>query len=407
MKYNLCKKKQNGKYYLVLAISKGFGKGYGSQVGLGYWEDIKEKYNLSEIDDIKPIAAQINTNLSKKDVKAEFFKMLDPTSVKTKFQNIGIEAIYKIIKELELFKSLPKTKHKALEEVLDFIIATRILIPRSYTSQFKNKNDFINKIDVQKSSIFNYLDTVLEHKNTILADLHKKINELTNINDHILHFDNTTIYFESFERKGIRKKGFSKDGKHNEDQVVIAMSVDSNGIPFYYKVFPGNTADSKTMIDFLVEMKKIYNISNLTIVADRGLNNNANLRFLEQKGFKYIFQKRIDTLNEEGRNFIVEDKDYMYKNEIFSKERYVDSVWNKKRFNGEIRKQIVYFSPAKQTLDRIKRLNFLSKIDKKSTNQKICLSDLVPEYKKKYMDIEGKTVAKLNYEKIKKIKLGQ
>ncbi|VEU70483.1 Uncharacterised protein [Mycoplasmopsis glycophila] len=56
MSYSLCKKKQNGKYYLVLAISKGFKKGYENQIGLGYWEDIKEKYRLSSIEDMKEIA---------------------------------------------------------------------------------------------------------------------------------------------------------------------------------------------------------------------------------------------------------------------------------------------------------------------------------------------------------------
>ncbi|WP_082836728.1 IS1634 family transposase, partial [Mycoplasmopsis gallinarum] len=383
MKYNLCRKKQNGKYYLVLAISKGFKKGYGSQVGLGYWEDLKEKYNLSNIEDIRPIAAKIDVNLDKKDAKAQFFELLAPTSVKTSVQNIGIDSIYKVIKELDLFSVLSESRHKSLEEVLEFVIGTRVILPRSYSSQFKNKNDFINKIDVQKSSIYNYLDTVLENKNVILKNLFNKMSELTNRNNNIMHFDNTTVYFESFTREGVRQRGFSKDGKHDEDQIVIAMAVDSNGIPFHYKVFSGNTADCKTMIDFLVEMKKLYGISNSVIVADRGINNNANLRFLEQKGFKYIFQKRIDTLNEESRRFIVKDKDYMFDNQIFSKERYVDSIWNKKRFNGQMRKQIVYFSPAKQTLDRLKRLNFLTKIDKKSTNREICLSDLVPEYKKK------------------------
>ncbi|APJ38287.1 hypothetical protein BLA55_01165 [Mycoplasmopsis pullorum] len=86
MNYNLCKKKQNGKYYLVLAISKGFKKGYGSQIGLGYWEDIKEKYSLSSIEDIKEIASKIDVNLDKQSAKEEFFKLLKPNSVKTSIQ---------------------------------------------------------------------------------------------------------------------------------------------------------------------------------------------------------------------------------------------------------------------------------------------------------------------------------
>ncbi|MFU2193227.1 transposase, partial [Mycoplasma sp. 4079] len=140
---------------------------------------------------------------------------------------------------------------------------------------------------------------------------------------------------------------------------------------------------------------------------DRGISQNANLRFLEQKGYKYIVQKRIDNLSEADKRFIIEDKDYMLEHEMFSKSRFVESVWannrKKKRFNQTLRKQIVYFSPAKEKLDRIKRAFSIAKYEKKSINNVICLSDLVPEYKKKYMDVEGKTIAKLNYSKIKKI----
>ncbi|TNK83718.1 hypothetical protein [Mycoplasmopsis pullorum] len=75
MSYSLCKKKQNGKYYLVLAISKGFKKGYGNQIGLGYWEDIKEKYGLSSIEDMKEIAKKVDTALDKAVAKSEYFKL--------------------------------------------------------------------------------------------------------------------------------------------------------------------------------------------------------------------------------------------------------------------------------------------------------------------------------------------
>ncbi len=40
---------------------------------------------------------------------------------------------------------------------------------------------------------------------------------------------------------------------------------------------------------------------------------------------------------------------------------------------------------------------------KKSIKGELPLSALVAEYKKKYMDVDGKTVARLNIEKIKKV----
>ncbi|MFL0973016.1 IS1634 family transposase, partial [Mycoplasmopsis synoviae] len=85
-------------------ISKGYGKGIGNLVGLGYWEEIKEKYSLQNIDDLKQIARLVPVSKDKIEVKTKFFQLLNPTSVETNIKNVGIELIYKVIKELDLFK---------------------------------------------------------------------------------------------------------------------------------------------------------------------------------------------------------------------------------------------------------------------------------------------------------------
>ncbi|MFL1059495.1 IS1634 family transposase, partial [Mycoplasmopsis synoviae] len=121
-------------------------------------------------------------------------------------------------------------------------------------------------------------DTFLEYKNAILVNIYNKMQELTTRNAKLMHFDNTTIYFQSFSRDALKQRGFSKDGKHDEDQIVVAMAVDNNGIPFHYKVLKGNTADSKTLVKFLIEMQKIYKTKDIIIVADKGISQNANLR---------------------------------------------------------------------------------------------------------------------------------
>ncbi|AQT41432.1 Mobile element protein [Mycoplasmopsis synoviae] len=43
-------------------------------------------------------------------------------------------------------------------------------------------------------------------------------------------------------------------------------------------------------------MQRIYKTKNTIIVADKAISQNANLRYLKQKGYKYILQKRIDIL---------------------------------------------------------------------------------------------------------------
>ncbi|MFL1028551.1 IS1634 family transposase, partial [Mycoplasmopsis synoviae] len=43
--YILYKRKKAKEIYIALGISKGYCKGIGNLVGLGYWNEIKEKYS--------------------------------------------------------------------------------------------------------------------------------------------------------------------------------------------------------------------------------------------------------------------------------------------------------------------------------------------------------------------------
>ncbi|WP_433962517.1 IS1634 family transposase [Mycoplasmopsis bovis] len=95
----------------------------------------------------------------------------------------------------------------------------------------------------------------------------------------VLWFDATTTYFETFSREGYKKPGYSKDGKFKEDQIVIGMATDENGIPLHYKIFPGNVTDSNTFIPFMLEIADIYEVNSVTIIADKGMSVNRNIRF--------------------------------------------------------------------------------------------------------------------------------
>ncbi|MEX0364352.1 IS1634 family transposase, partial [Mycoplasmopsis synoviae] len=124
---------------------------------------------------------------------------------------------------------------------------------------------------------------ISDNRNEILKNINAKLMNDFKRNVEVIWFDSTTTYFETFAKNGMKMPGYSKDGKFKEDQIVIGMATDINGIPLYYKVFPGNTADSSSFIPFIVELAKIYNIKKVTIVADRDMWTNANIRFLEDK----------------------------------------------------------------------------------------------------------------------------
>ena len=94
---------------------------------------------------------------------------------------------------------------------------------------------------------------------------------------------------EKLERartSSLRMRGQSKECR--KDPIAsIAMVVDRDGIPIDFRVYPGNSSEKTTMKCSIDELAKTYKITNAVVVADNGLNTNANLIQLvkENQGF--------------------------------------------------------------------------------------------------------------------------
>lgn len=85
-------------------------------------------------------------------------------------------------------------------------------------------------------------------------------------------------------REGLRRKGYSKDNKFKETQVVLALCP-PQGTPLWYEVFPGNRAESTTFNCALEEMQGRLLSKDLWVVADSAMLNNNNLESLKKQGY--------------------------------------------------------------------------------------------------------------------------
>jgi transposase len=95
--------------------------------------------------------------------------------------------------------------------------------------------------DVNLSKIYRYLDL----RYNTQKDLVQKISvEHTRkvLRRHIgvVVYDVTTLYFETDYEDDIRGKGFSKDGKHSQPQIVLGLLVSAGGYPLSYSLFNGS-----------------------------------------------------------------------------------------------------------------------------------------------------------------------
>ncbi|HSG60627.1 MAG TPA: IS1634 family transposase, partial [Pseudomonadales bacterium] len=112
----------------------------------------------------------------------------------------------------------------------------------------------------------------------------------------VMFYDCTTLYFESFTEDELRQKGFSKDHKSQETQVLLALLVTSSGLPIGYRLYPGATWEGHTLSLALEDIAKYAKIAKVVVVADSGLFSKDNLVQLGEQPF--IVAARLKRLPE-------------------------------------------------------------------------------------------------------------
>jgi len=122
----------------------------------------------------------------------------------------------------------------------------------------------------------------------------------------LVFFDTTSIYFEGAGGETIGKKGHSKDHRPDLNQMVVGAVIDDNGKPICCEMWPGNTADVKSMSPVVDRVRSRFAIKRFCIVADRGMISNDTMQQLEDpvRNIPYILGARLRKVNEIKRDVL-------------------------------------------------------------------------------------------------------
>lgn len=118
----------------------------------------------------------------------------------------------------------------------------------------------------------------------------EKIWELENPDADCLLFDTTNYYtfMASDTKSELAQRGKNKAGRHSLRQVGLGLLVARQSrLPLYYRVYPGNTHDSRLFHDVLDEMFGVVCGLNrtkerLTVVIDKGMNAEGNYTWIDE-----------------------------------------------------------------------------------------------------------------------------
>jgi len=177
------------------------------------------------------------------------------------------------------------------EKVLRLLVVNRLLDPGSefrvhrqwYVDSAMDELLESSFSVAEKDRLYRCLDRVLEHKQELFVFLKQRWADLFAADFEVLLYDLTSTYFEGeMEQNPKAKRGYSRDGRPDCLQLVIALVVTPDGFPLAYEVLNGNTADCTTLGDFLKKIETTYGKARRVWVMDRGIPTEAILKEMRE-----------------------------------------------------------------------------------------------------------------------------
>jgi len=281
---------------------------------VGYLDELKKQYE-DPIAYFRAVATQLTDEQKTAreiTVRINMDERIELGAINRK--NYGHVVFSKIYHELEIDRFLKNARrHQNFEfntdSIMRLLTFSRLLYPGSKRAAELGKERFFDNFRFSLDDVYNALthfDTISE---TLQQHLHGKVSELYGRDTSLVYYDVTNYYFEIDKQDDLRKRGAEKN-KRNDPIVQMGLLLDKVGLPISYRLFPGNTHDSQTLMPVLTEVKKKFNARRIIVVADKGLNSGDNIAYNTVLGDGYIYSKSIRGAGEEFKKWVLEEEGY-------------------------------------------------------------------------------------------------
>jgi transposase len=300
----------------------------------------------------------------------------------------SIQQLQLIGPELLLGKLFDEIGFNAIaDELFRHLVITRLVYP---VSKLKTV-DYLFKyqgITLSVYSIYRYLDKLQKHQIEQVKSISLQHTlQLLGNQMSIVFYDVTSLYFESKEEDEFKRMGFSKDGKHQQPQIVLGLLVSQGGYPLDYDVFEGDKYEGDTLIPIIEHFVSKHQVQQLIVVADAGLLSQKNMALLTEKQYQYILGARIKNENQ------------AITKQILALPLQDGQSVSINREDGT--KLIVSYTKARSINDYKNRHRGFEKLEKKIKSGKLTKQHINNKGYNKYLKIEGEASISVDQEKYK------
>ena len=219
-------------------------------------------------------------------------------AVRTLFDQLGLWAIFD--------KALGKAKGVSFTDRAFVLIANRLIHPASeHGLAGWLETDFVCdrqgrrflphwhrhkrvRVDFrQLEAWYRTLDQLVAAKERIEVALYHRLRDLFSFKPDLVLYDITSTYFEGVGPASFAKHGYSRDGKPQYVQVIVAVVMVA-GWPIAHHVWEGNEVDHQTVQRAIRDLHQRFGFSRLVFVGDRGMVTNENLEAITADKHGYL-----------------------------------------------------------------------------------------------------------------------
>lgn len=271
------------------------------------------------------------------------------------------------------------------DDIFRWLVYSRICFP---ASKLKTCDYLLtyHGLGFQVQDLYRYMDKLYNsYKEIIQLISFEHTKSILGGGIHVVFYDVTTLYFEVDQEDDLRKTGFSKEGRHQNPQIVLGLLVGLEGYPLAYEIFEGNKFEGHTMIPVIEAFRKKYGLPAPVVVADSGLLSKSNVKELFDGGYGFILGARLKASPDKKKEKIL---GLGLKN---GESRSLD-------WDGGLR-MVVSYSDRRAKKDRINREKGLRKLEKQLKTGRLNKTHINNRGYNKYLKMEGEVKLTLDKEK--------
>ena len=277
--------------------------------------------------------------------------------------------------------------NKIKDPIFKQLVLYRLIYPGSKlkTTEYLYR---YHQIHWDEDKVYRYLDKLHNKQQQFVQQIsYDHTIQILHATPQVVFYDVTTIYFEIEREDELRQTGFSKEGKHQNPQIVLGLLVSKNGYPLAYDIFQGKQFEGHTLLPVIEKFASTYHLQKLIVVADAGLLSNQNIDLLVQHQYEFIIGARIKNESRELQQQILAKQYQTGSTHIFAR--------------TDATRLIVSYSDKRAAKDAMNRARGLKRLENQLSKGRLTKNNINNKGYNKYLKLTGNITLSIDYEKYK------